>query len=253
MAVFGKRPSAWPALSLLHFPRLLRLSTVEPNPSDTYIHTYIRTYIHRPPWTPSKSRLTRGLWSVRGAFRLKHGGVSFRAQELCKSRGGRPGLPALIVLVVSVDVKQHWTEPGELHTQKQSWWWSLIRVAFNQGHRWMILSLTFGWRLRPPPLRILRPRFRRWGRNSSPRLPSTLPTDIHSQCLWSDKTELYRTAASASVTGDCCLEPKSHIRVKHSSWNLKSSIQTSCHTSSWVEEGPRKQHLDKVRKACPGF
>ena len=28
-------------------------------------------------------------------------------QELCESRGGRPGLPSLIVLMVSVDVKQH--------------------------------------------------------------------------------------------------------------------------------------------------
>ena len=29
-----------------------------------------------------------------------------RAQELCESRGGRPGLPSLISLMVSVDVKQ---------------------------------------------------------------------------------------------------------------------------------------------------
>ena len=28
-------------------------------------------------------------------------------QELCGSRGGRPGLPVLMSLVVSVDVKQH--------------------------------------------------------------------------------------------------------------------------------------------------
>ena len=28
-------------------------------------------------------------------------------QELCESRGGRPGLPDLMSLVVSVDVKQH--------------------------------------------------------------------------------------------------------------------------------------------------
>ena len=32
-----------------------------------------------------------------------------RAQELCESRGGRPGLPSLISLMVSVDVKQHST------------------------------------------------------------------------------------------------------------------------------------------------
>ena len=32
-----------------------------------------------------------------------------RAQKLCESRGGRPGLPSLISLTVSVDVKQHST------------------------------------------------------------------------------------------------------------------------------------------------
>ena len=30
-----------------------------------------------------------------------------RAEELCESRGGRPGLPSLISLMVYVDVKQH--------------------------------------------------------------------------------------------------------------------------------------------------
>ena len=34
-------------------------------------------------------------------------GANVRAQEVCESRGGRPGLPSLIVLLVSVDVKQH--------------------------------------------------------------------------------------------------------------------------------------------------
>ena len=32
-----------------------------------------------------------------------------RAQELCESGRGRPGLPSLISLMVSVDVKQHST------------------------------------------------------------------------------------------------------------------------------------------------
>ena len=32
-----------------------------------------------------------------------------RVQELCESRGGRPGLSVLMNLTVSVDVKQHWT------------------------------------------------------------------------------------------------------------------------------------------------
>ena len=30
-----------------------------------------------------------------------------RVQELCESRGGRPGLSVLTSLIVSVDVKQH--------------------------------------------------------------------------------------------------------------------------------------------------
>ena len=32
---------------------------------------------------------------------------SLRVQELCESRGGRPGLSVLMSLTVSVDVKQH--------------------------------------------------------------------------------------------------------------------------------------------------
>ena len=30
-----------------------------------------------------------------------------RARQLCESRGGRAGLPSIIVLMVSVDLKQH--------------------------------------------------------------------------------------------------------------------------------------------------
>ena len=33
--------------------------------------------------------------------------LSLRVQELCESRGGRPGLSVLMGLTVSVDVKQH--------------------------------------------------------------------------------------------------------------------------------------------------
>ena len=38
---------------------------------------------------------------------LNQRGITFRAQELCESGGGRPGLPSLIFRTVSVDVKQH--------------------------------------------------------------------------------------------------------------------------------------------------
>ena len=34
-------------------------------------------------------------------------GTTFRVQELCESRGGRPGLSILTSLLVSVDVKQY--------------------------------------------------------------------------------------------------------------------------------------------------
>ena len=34
---------------------------------------------------------------------------TFRVQKLCESRGGHPGLPVLMSLMVSVDVKQHCT------------------------------------------------------------------------------------------------------------------------------------------------
>ena len=33
----------------------------------------------------------------------------FIVQELCESRGGRPGLSVLTSLQISVDVKQYWT------------------------------------------------------------------------------------------------------------------------------------------------
>ena len=35
--------------------------------------------------------------------------IGVRVQELCESRGGRPGLCVLTSLLVSVDVKQYWT------------------------------------------------------------------------------------------------------------------------------------------------
>ena len=37
--------------------------------------------------------------------------INFRIQDLCESRGGRPGLSVLMSLTVSVDVKQHFNHP----------------------------------------------------------------------------------------------------------------------------------------------
>jgi len=60
---------------------------------------------------------------------------SFRAQEPCESRGGHPGLPVLLSLVVSVDVKQHsdaatelrWGVGGEEHNETIS---RLLSIRF---------------------------------------------------------------------------------------------------------------------------
>ena len=38
---------------------------------------------------------------------IRQPSVKVRVQELCESRGGRPGLSVLMSLTVSVDVKQH--------------------------------------------------------------------------------------------------------------------------------------------------
>ena len=41
-----------------------------------------------------------------------------RAQELCESRGGHPGLPVPKKPTVSVDVKQHFNQPQNDRTQE---------------------------------------------------------------------------------------------------------------------------------------
>ena len=48
--------------------------------------------------------LVRCRLPIRGRSSVSVGG---RVQELCESRGGRPGLSVLMSLMVSVDVKQH--------------------------------------------------------------------------------------------------------------------------------------------------
>ena len=56
--------------------------------------------------------ITRSEWIDRTdksvlAFNHKPRLYRHRVLELCESRGGRPGLPVLMSLTVSVDVKQH--------------------------------------------------------------------------------------------------------------------------------------------------
>ena len=53
------------------------------------------------------------VWERRTALYKSHEQQlgHIRVQELCESRGGRPGLSVLMSLKISVDVKQHWTMP----------------------------------------------------------------------------------------------------------------------------------------------
>ena len=57
-----------------------------------------------PPGTKRTGKNMRGPHIKQ----LSHMHGTGRVQELCKSRGGRPGL-SVLRLTVSVDVKQHWT------------------------------------------------------------------------------------------------------------------------------------------------
>ena len=46
-------------------------------------------------------------WNCTSATLAPATCFQFSVQELCESRGGRPGLPVLTSIMVSVDVKQH--------------------------------------------------------------------------------------------------------------------------------------------------
>ena len=50
-------------------------------------------------------------WSTH--INMRHVHPVNRVQELCESRGGRPGLPVPNNPMASVDVKQHFNNPGE--------------------------------------------------------------------------------------------------------------------------------------------
>ena len=62
--------------------------------THTHTHTYTQTRTHTHTHTHTHTYITPHCHNPR-------------AQELCESLGGRPGLPSLISLMVSVDVKHH--------------------------------------------------------------------------------------------------------------------------------------------------
>ena len=66
-----------------------------------------------------------------------------RAQELCESRGGRPGLPSLIVLTVSVDVKQHSTMRQSAKILTSACSQTALGACMSIKESWQDLSLPF--------------------------------------------------------------------------------------------------------------
>ena len=67
-------------------------------------HARIQTMFPKsPPGTKRTGKNMRGPHIKH----LSHMHGTGRVQEMCQSRGGRPGLPVLMSLTVSVDVKQH--------------------------------------------------------------------------------------------------------------------------------------------------
>ena len=66
---------------------------------------------HWSQLVPNKNYVSRHPRTLSNTWRKKkkRKNCCHRVQELCESRGGRPGLPVLMSLMVSVDVKQHGT------------------------------------------------------------------------------------------------------------------------------------------------
>ena len=69
----------------------------------------IYTAVHRSRFSPAFFLSVPGPALSPRLFSFSISVAPFGPVQLCESRGGRPGLPVLISLMVSVDVKQHWT------------------------------------------------------------------------------------------------------------------------------------------------
>ena len=97
-------------------------------------------------WNLTQPYKTMTAWVLRRSV--------IRVQELCESRGGRPGLSVLTSLMVTVDLKQHWTmlwhwsqfvpdmstdfrgHEALLHLQTQ---WSLNCMSWLKAKLWVFL------------------------------------------------------------------------------------------------------------------
>ena len=85
------------------------------SPSITFVFPQTRS-IHIQPCSfhpamqqPKSAARTPLGWIVMQKRAMKSRSHSFRVQELCESRGGRPGLSVPTSFTVSVEVKQRWT------------------------------------------------------------------------------------------------------------------------------------------------
>ena len=71
-------------------------------------------------------------------IKIKVDSSDSRAQELCETRGGRPGLPSLISLRV-VDVKQHSTNPDSRFATE-----SRVRISFHSHESSVAMEIASG-------------------------------------------------------------------------------------------------------------
>ena len=99
---------SWSILSCVHVYCLVFMFILQVMQAVCSVDT--RSFYVRVIWSASagKGQNFRCRKKVRHKtyiLTLQH----IRVQELCESRGGRPGLSVLTSLAVSVDVKQHWT------------------------------------------------------------------------------------------------------------------------------------------------
>ena len=71
-------------------------------------HNYVTTIFNRQATTHTTRRVNVGRLASSSPYKdASIADNSLRVQELCESRGGRPGLSVLMSLTVYVDVKQH--------------------------------------------------------------------------------------------------------------------------------------------------
>ena len=88
---------------MLDYQRPIRRRKEKKTSADLPLHSSILQYANKQNITTAATKST----AIQNAFQIAH---LTRAQELCESRGGRPGLPVPNKPTVSVDIKQHFNQ-----------------------------------------------------------------------------------------------------------------------------------------------